>query len=168
METGGPDARGTIDCQMGEEFADFYRDQYATAVRLAWLLTHDHASAEDIAQSAFVRVRPRLDSITHPEAYLRRAIVNECRDLARRQIRSVAQLRLVSAGVSAFTTDQPPELIDAVGRLPYKQRAVIVLRYWADLPEEEIARIIGVRPSTVRSIAARALARLKKELPDDQ
>jgi RNA polymerase sigma factor (sigma-70 family) len=56
-------------------------------------------------------------------------------------------------------------LLDAVARLSYKQRVVLVLRYWADLPEGEIAEIIGARPATIRSINARALARLSKELP---
>ncbi len=66
------------------------------------------------------------------------------------------------------STDKPSELLDAIATLPYKQRAVLVLRYWADLREEEIANIVGVRPATVRSITARALAQLRKELPDDQ
>ena len=65
------------------------------------------------------------------------------------------------------STDKPSELLDAVGRLPYKQRAVLVLRYWADLREGEIAEIVGVRPATVRSITSRALEQLRKELPDD-
>jgi RNA polymerase sigma factor (sigma-70 family) len=64
------------------------------------------------------------------------------------------------------STDRPSELLDALGGLPHKQRAVLVLRYWADLREEEIAEIVGVRPATVRSITARALERLRKELPD--
>jgi RNA polymerase sigma factor (sigma-70 family) len=151
---------------MSDDFADFYRAQYPLAVRLAWLLTHDHASAEDITQDAFVRVRPRLTTVEHPTAYLRQAIVNGCRDRARGAGRSVTRMRLVSAGVESWTTDRPAELIDAVGGLPYKQRLVIVLRYWADLPESEIAAIVGVRPNTVRSLAARALAQLRKEIPD--
>jgi RNA polymerase sigma factor (sigma-70 family) len=63
--------------------------------------------------------------------------------------------------------DKPSELLDAVAHLPYKQRTVLVLRYWADLREEEIAEIVGVRPATVRSITSRALDRLRMELPDD-
>ena len=59
---------------MDDDFADFYRDAYPGAVRLAWLLTHDHAAAEDVVQDAFVRVRPRLDAVSHRTAYLRTAI----------------------------------------------------------------------------------------------
>jgi RNA polymerase sigma factor (sigma-70 family) len=64
------------------------------------------------------------------------------------------------------STDKPSELLDAVAHLPYKPRAVLVLRYWADLRDEEIARLVGVRPASVRSITSRALAELRKELPD--
>ena len=68
-------------------------------------------------------------------------------------------------GSGASATDKPSELLDAVAALPYKQRAVLVLRYWADLREEEIAEIVGVRPASVRSITSRALAQLRKDLP---
>ena len=71
----------------------------------------------------------------------------------------------IGVGAELSSTDQPSELLDAVARLSYKQRVVLVLRYWADLPESEIAEIVGARPATVRSINARALARLSKELP---
>lgn len=81
-------------------------------------------------------------------------------DGARR--RRVAAHRGHGRGAS---TDKPSELLDAVAGLPYKQQVVLVLRYWADLPEEAIAEIVGVRPATVRSMSARALARLSKELP---
>jgi len=152
---------------MGDQFSAFYRDAYPGAVRLAWLLTHDHAAAEDVVQDAFVRLRPRLDSIEHPTAYLRTAVVNGCRDRGRSVGRAEAGLRRVVILTEASSTDQPAELLDAVAGLPYKQRAVLVLRYWADLPEAEIAEIVGVRPATVRSITARALATLRKELHDD-
>ena len=144
---------------MGDQFSDFYREAYPGAVRLAWLLTHDHAAAEDVVQEAFVRLRPRLEAIDNRRAYLRTAIVNGCRDRARSAGRAEAGLRRVVILSEASATDHPSELLDAVSRLPYKQRA--------DLPEAEIAEIVGVRPATVRSITARALAKLRKELPDD-
>jgi len=150
-----------------DDFADFYREAYPGAVRLAWLLTHDHAAAEDVVQDVFVRLRTRLGTLEHRTAYLRTAIVNGCRDRARSAGRADAgwhRLRVVS---EVSSTDKPSELLDAVGHLPYKQRAVLVLRYWADLPEGEIAAIVGVRPATVRSITSRALDRLRRELPDE-
>lgn len=152
---------------MEDDFAVFYRDAYPGAVRLAWLLTHDHAAAEDVVQDAFVRVRPRLAMVSHRDAYLRTAIVNGCRDRARSAGRADAGWRRLRVVTEVTSTDKPSELLDAVAHLPYKQRAVLVLRYWADLREEEIAEIVGVRPATVRSITARALDRLRKDLPDD-
>ena len=150
-----------------EEFIRFYREAYPGAVRLAWLLVHDHGVAEDVVQDAFVRLHPRLGTIEHRTAYLRTAIVNGCRDRARSNSRAHAGLRRMWLATEESSIDRPSELLDAVAQLPYKQRAVLALRYWADLPEAEIAEIVGIRPATVRSITARALARLKRELPDD-
>ena len=152
---------------MDDDFTVFYRDAYPGAVRLAWLLTHDHAAAEDVVQDAFVRVRPRLATVDHRSAYLRTAIVNGCRDRARSAGRADAGGRRLRVVTDVSATDKPSELLDAVAQLPYKQRAVLVLRYWADLREEEIAEIVGVRPATVRSITSRALAQLRKDLPDE-
>ncbi len=151
---------------MDDDFTGFYRDAYPGAVRLAWLLMHDHAAAEDVVQDAFVRMRPRLEGVDHRTAYLRTAIVNACRDRARSAGRADAGWRRLRAATEVSSTDKPFELLDAVAALPYRQRAVVVLRYWADLREEEIAEIVGVRPATVRSITSRALERLRKELPD--
>ena len=150
---------------MDDDFTDFYRDAYPGAVRLAWLLTHDHSAAEDVVQDAFVRLRPRLATVEHRTAYLRIAIVNGCRDRARSAGRADAGWRQLRVVTDVSSTDKPSELLDAVAHLPYKQRAVLVLRYWADLREGEIAEIVGVRPATVRSITARALGQLRKELP---
>ena len=163
----GGDALSDISGGADEEFTRFYREAYPGAVRLAWLLTHDHGAAEDIVQDAFVRLHPRLGTVERPTAYLRAAIVNGCRDRARSAGRARAGLRRISLAAEVSSIDKPSELIDAVAGLPYKHRVVLALRYWVDLPEAEIAEIVGVRPATVRSITVRALARLKKELPND-
>ena len=155
----------TIHSGMDDDFVVFYRDAYPGAVRLAWLLTHDHHAAEDVVQDAFMRLRPRIATIEHRSAYLRMAIVNGCRDRARSTGRADAGLRSMRVTAQVSSTDEPSELLDAVAGLPYKQQVVLVLRFWADLPEAAIAEIVGVRPATVRSISARALARLSKELP---
>jgi RNA polymerase sigma factor (sigma-70 family) len=163
VEAPGVDAIGRIVGGMDDDFALFYREAYPGAVRLAWLLTHDHDAAEDVVQDAFVRLRPRLAAIEHRTAYLRTAIVNGCRDRARSAGRADAGLQRMGLVAMVSSADQPSELLDAVARLSYKQRVVLVLRYWADLPEAEIAEIVGVRPATVRSLTARSLARLSKE-----
>lgn len=148
-----------------DPFVDFYRLHYPSAVRLAWLLTHDHSVTDDVVQDAFLHIRPRFDTVLDGQAYLRACVVNGCRDRARSSQRSTARLRLVSATMLSSSSDHPSELLDAVATLPYSQRAAVVLRYWADLPEAEIARILGVRPSTVRSLVGRALSALRKDLP---
>ncbi len=166
MDGRGVDAVGRITAGMDNDFTRLYRDSYPGAVRLAWMLTHDHDAAEDVVQDAFTRLHPRLATIEHPTAYLRAAIVNGCRDRARSAGRAEARWGRIRLVAEVSSTDRPSELLDAGARLPYKQRAVLVLRYWADLPEAEIAEIVDVRPGTVRTITARALSRLGKEFHD--
>jgi RNA polymerase sigma factor (sigma-70 family) len=144
-------------------FALFYADRFAEAARLALLLTGDASVAEDLAQDAFARVRPRFDGLDRPWPYLRAAVVNACRSHHRGRARELARARRV--GVPDDPVLGADELLDAVGRLPYRLRAVVVLRYYEDLSEREIADALGVRPGTVKSLSSRALARLATEVP---
>lgn len=80
-----------------DPFVDFYRLHYPGAVRLAWLLTHDHSVTDDVVQDAFLHIRPRFDTVLDGQAYLRACVVNGCRARARSSQRSTARLRLVSA-----------------------------------------------------------------------
>lgn len=145
-------------------FDRFYRDQWPAAVRLAHLLTGDASSAEDLAQDALARMAPRYESLDNPGAFLRTCIVNACRSLHRARGReSRRMLRLVSRGSTSAGLGAS-ELLDAVDRLPYRQKAVLVLRYYEDRTEAEIASILGCRPGTVKSLASRGLARLQTEV----
>jgi len=149
-----------------DDFSSFYRSAYPGAVRLAWLLTHDASACEDVAQDALARVHDRFGSLERPEAYLRVAVVNGCRERHRRSERHERRLRLVHPRPDEPHEPAPgDELLDVLHRLPERQRAALVLRYWADLPESEIAEALGVRPSTVRSLVARGLDALRQELP---
>ncbi len=133
-------------------------------VRVAWLIVGSSAVAEDLVQDAFVRMARRYDSIAHPPAYLRVAVVNACRNELRRTRR--------------ISPDPPPEgvasqpemveLLDALRGLDRKQRAALVLRYVDDRPDEEIATILGVRRATVRSLVHRGLAKLRELTDDDR
>jgi RNA polymerase sigma-70 factor (sigma-E family) len=157
----------TVVSPRGEErersgFEDFYRERYQRAVRLAWLLTGDADRCEDVVQDAFTRLHGRWVTIVDPPAYLRTSIVNGCRDAARRREREQRRLRLVQAHDAVDPTDLV--LLDAVARLPYKQRAAVILRYWADLADEDIARTLDVAPATVRSLLFRALRSLRDEI----
>lgn len=144
-------------------FALFYRAQYAPTVRLARFLTGDDDSAEDLAQEAFLRLRDRFDELDNPAGYLRTVVVNLCRNHHRSARREA--LRLVRHGPSPTqVSERAAELDASLRRLPYDERAVIVLRYWLRLTEAEIADHLGCRPGTVKSRHSRALAKIRKEL----
>ena len=133
-------------------------------VRLATLLVGSPAIAEEVVQDAFVAVNERWDSVDHPGAYLRTSVVNGCAQVLRR--RTIEQ-RYRAARVEVADSEIPEQLIElrhALDRLSDRQRLVVVLRYFADLPDEEIAEALGVQPSTVRSLSHRAVAALRKEL----
>jgi RNA polymerase sigma factor (sigma-70 family) len=141
---------------------DFYRRRFPDAVRLAHLLSGDASVAEDLAQEAFVRVRERLDDVDAPWAYLRAAVVNACRSHHRSRGREAVRMRLVGAAPEGQLGAR--ELLDVVDALPYRQKAVIVLRYYEDLSEHDIAVALDCRPGTVKSLASRALQHLAKEV----
>ena len=140
----------------------FYRSRFADAVRLAHLLSGDASIAEDLAQDAFERVRHRFERLSAPWAYLRAAVVNACRSHHRSRAREAVRIR--KAGVSANSELGARELLDAVDALPYRQKAVIVLRYYEDLSEHDRALALNCRPGTVKSLASRALQRLSQEI----
>jgi RNA polymerase sigma factor (sigma-70 family) len=142
-----------------ESFTDFYRRAAPGMVRLAFLLTAGSATAEELVQDVFTRVHGRWASIEHPAAYVRTAVVRQAASYQRRAAleRRVGLLRQEEAVL-------PPvdELRDVVAKLPYRQRAAVVLRYYADLPEAEIAALLGCRVPAVKSLLHRALAELRK------
>jgi RNA polymerase sigma factor (sigma-70 family) len=140
-------------------FDAFYREHYAPMVRLARLLTGSVAEAEDLTHDAFVRVAPRLDSLERPAAYLRTAVVNACRSHHRHQ--AVVE-RLAPAAGEVATADHLVEFEDALARLPERQRDAIVLRYYADLDDADIAELLGCRRATVRTLVRRGMAALRE------
>lgn len=143
-----------------------YREQYASAVRLAHLLVGDRARAEELTQDAFVRLLPRLATTDNPGGYLRVVLVNLCRDHRRRQAR--ARNHPVERVADAPPPDLPPTSSAvwlALQQLPDRQREALSLRFYADLPTDQIAEVLGCRPATVRSLVHRGLAALKEVVP---
>lgn len=147
---------------LGNEFEAFYRSNWHGAVRLAHSLTGSAAVAEDVAQDVFHRMYASWGLADEPAAYLRVAVVNRCRSYHRR--RKVEQLRMPLLVATDAAVSQPRELDDAVRALPIRQRTVLVLRYWEDLSEAEIAEKLGCRRGTVKSLASRGRERLAAAL----
>jgi RNA polymerase sigma-70 factor (sigma-E family) len=154
------DASGVPLTTLPETFEEFYRRSRPGAVRLAGLLTQDARSAEDLAQEAFTRVFPKWSQIENPSAYLRTTVVNVCRTWRARDRNERSKLDLL--GLQDRVELGFDGLADAVAALPFRQRAVLVLRYYDDLSEAEIAQTLGCRPGTVKSLASRALKTLEK------
>jgi RNA polymerase sigma factor (sigma-70 family) len=147
----------------GERFADFYRREYDRSVRLAWLLIGSQAAAEDVVQDAMTGVYRSFGRIKSPAAYLRRAVVNRAKSVQRDEQRQQDRLMLQGQTRTAADVDDG-ELLELIGHLPYRQRVVIVARYWGGWSEKEIAGALGCRPGTVKSLASRALNRLRTEV----
>jgi RNA polymerase sigma-70 factor (sigma-E family) len=138
-----------------------YRRQRQQMVRLARLLTGSFEIAEEVVQEAFLKLQVSRSEIEKPEQYLRATVVNLSRgQLRRRRLeRGVPpEMRIVHPG------PEVDETWAAVCRLPSRQRAVLALRYYEDLPETQIAELLGCRLGTVKSSLHRALAALRREL----
>jgi RNA polymerase sigma-70 factor (sigma-E family) len=151
--------------------ADLYVRHAPAGFRLAYLLTGDRDAAEDLLQDAFVKLVGRLRHLRQPdafEAYLRRTIVNlsnnrfRRRALERTQVEREKRVR----GDDAAEPDVPLEqdMRRALLELPQRQRAAIVLRFYEDLSEREIAELLRCRPATVRSLVFRAVRVLRADL----
>jgi RNA polymerase sigma factor (sigma-70 family) len=146
-------------------FEAFFDAHYPATVRLAHLLTGSNASAEDLAQDAFARVLPHHGQLDNAAAYLRVATINVCRTWHRSRGREQDRFRRHGASPDVSITEASAELLDSIRRLPYRQQAVLVLRYWLDLSENEIAAALDCRPGTVKSLHSRALDAIRRDLP---
>lgn len=149
------------------DFASFVRASSRGLQRTAWLLTGDWHTAQDLAQTALAKSWPRWDSI-HPaaaEAYVRRVMVTTY--LAWRSRRWTGETPTLSLPEKASEADAfahldlRTSLLAVLARLPRRQRAVVVLRYFDDLSEAATAEVLGCSVGTVKSQASRALSALR-------
>jgi RNA polymerase sigma-70 factor (sigma-E family) len=167
--------RGTVVTPMGRDvegggrLEETYVRFAPGGIRLAYLLTGDRAVAEDIVQDAFVRFVGRLHSVRDPgafDAYLRRTVVNLSKNHFRR--RALERSDLERQASMRLAIQEEPDVSEheamrlALLTLPPKQRAAIVLRYYEDLPESQIAELLHCRPATVRSLVSRGLEALRQ------
>jgi RNA polymerase sigma-70 factor (sigma-E family) len=158
-----------------DELAGTFRAHRAELVRLAAFILADWGAGEDVVQDVFARMHGRHGGIARLEdrgsalPYLRRAVVNGCRSALRRRrlIRRHAEQSLCPAPTAeeaALLSDERRQVLAALTALPRRRREVLVLRYYLDLSEAEIAATLGVSAGTVKSTAARGLAELARAL----
>ena len=156
-----------------ETMDEVVAEQWVSLVHLAGLLS-SRAGAEDVVQDVCLatwRRAPEVTSREHLVAYLRAGVVNRCRSAGRRSVVAARYLRLVTpspasaehepaADMPVLAGEQSAEVLGALARLTTRQREVLVLRYWAELSEGEIADTLGISRGTVKSTAHHAQRRL--------
>lgn len=151
-----------------QEFEAWAAPRQRGLLRSAILLTGDQSSAEDLVQDALLKVADRWSRLRHeaPEAYARRIIYNAAvsRWRLRRRESPRADVPEVSVPGRSEAWLAGADVRAALQRLTPRQRAVLVLRYYDDLSEQQIAQTLGVTPGTVKSQAHVALRRLREEL----
>jgi RNA polymerase sigma-70 factor (sigma-E family) len=144
-------------------FDDFVAARSTGLLRTAYLLTRDHALAEDLLQTALTKAWFSWSRIQgDPEPYVRKILVNTFASWWRRKWNGEqAHADVPEPEPDGSTPDDRHDLWTAMGRLPRRQRAVVVLRYVEDLSEAETARLLGISPGTVKSQTSKALAKLR-------
>ena len=169
-DAGQPDARQAVSA--------LYEAHAVGLIRLAIVMLGDRPAAEDVVQEAFCGLYRRwgqLDDPGNAQRYVRSAVLNGCRSALRRLHRESRSARpdewletSESAEALALVNAEHRAVLSALRRLPARQREALVLRFYLDLPELEIARSMGISPGTVKSTTSRALAalgRLVQEVP---
>ncbi|MFR9774909.1 SigE family RNA polymerase sigma factor [Micromonospora sp. MS34] len=149
------------------EFREFVQVRYADLLRTAYLLTGNRDAAQDLVHEALLKVMRHWRRVDEPMAYVRRAMVNERTSRWRRVGLRELLTSTVPERAGPDSTEGVvvrDELLAALDRLPVRMRTVLVLRYWEDLPETEVAAVMGCSLGTVKSQAARGLARLREVL----
>ncbi|WP_223166660.1 SigE family RNA polymerase sigma factor [Nonomuraea sp. SYSU D8015] len=154
------------------DVAAIFAEHHVGLVRLALIMVGDRATAEDVVQEAFARTHAgwgRLRDGDKALAYVRSAVLNGCRSVLRR--RATVFRRAVpyeppvwSAESAALVGEERREVLLALRRLPRRQREALILRYYLDLTDQEIADTMGIGAGTVRSTIARGLAALGRAL----
>jgi RNA polymerase sigma factor (sigma-70 family) len=145
------------------EFSDFYTREFTPQVRRAFVLLRSNEAANDVVHDAMIEVLMRWSELREPGAYLNRSVLNRCRDLGRR---SVTHRRMLSKLVESTNGPGPQEpLGDLFDRLPFNQRAAVVLRYYSGLSIAEIAEALDCPQGSVGPWIDRALKAMKEKLP---
>ena len=157
-----------------EALEQLYAAHWRQLVRLAVLLVRDQGAAEEIVQDCFVAVHARWGRLRDPDkalAYLRQTVVNRSRSHLRHLTVVRRHAEREGAAPPAAGADQPSydaarrtTILDALRRLPRRQREVLALRYYLDRSEAEIAEVLGISRGAVKSHASRGAAALRTDL----
>jgi RNA polymerase sigma-70 factor (sigma-E family) len=159
------------------QFEDFVAGSTNDLVRTGYLLTWDLGETEDLVQETFIRIARRWDRVRrmdHPKAYARRILVNLVIDGADKRSRRRAELEIdegghaepvdLAAAEPLLRIEHMSELREALRSLPRQQRAVLVLRFFEDLSEPQVAELLGCSVGTVKKATWRAVGRLRDVL----
>lgn len=160
-----------MDRKQARAFEAFVSESGDALLRMAALLTSDPRIAEDVYQETLHRLARRWPDVDNPRAFCRRVMHNIVIDQARARQRRPRELGLSQAfdssdprsGDAAAAVELRPVLFAALDTLTAQQRAIVVLRYFDDRSENEVADILGVSPGTVKSTASRAVAQLRAQ-----
>ncbi len=158
-----------MDRKQAREFEGFVTESGDTLLRMATLLTADPDQAEDVYQETLHRVAMKWSRVDNPRAFCRRVMHNIVIDQARARKRRPRELFAVydrsdpRSGDPVTAAELRPSLLAALSTLTVQQRTIVVLRYFDDLSENEVAELLGVSPGTVKSTASRAVAQLRTQ-----
>ncbi|MFE9024170.1 SigE family RNA polymerase sigma factor [Streptomyces sp. NPDC007808] len=161
-----------MDAEAQDSFREFVENRSSALLKTAVLLTGgDRHAAEDLLQNALIKAAGRWQRVDEPEAYVRQILyrqqISRWRLKWRRRELTVAEPPETGAGADSASAAELRLLMrGALARLTVRQRTVLVLRYFEDLPEAEVARILGCSVGTVRSTTHRSLARLRALAPE--
>ena len=151
-----------------QEFRAFFEAEFRPLRRLGYLLTGDWVEAEDLAQEAMVRTYRAWGRITErdrPGAYARSVLVNRRRSLLRRSVVAAKHAEMLRSPDHQPTLGEESMVLwEAIRSLPQRQRAAIVLRFYEDMPEAEVAAVLEMPVGTVKSLVHRGVAKLRDTL----
>ncbi|MFP3991077.1 SigE family RNA polymerase sigma factor [Streptomyces sp. E11-3] len=156
---------------LDEEFQGFVRSRWSQLMRTAFLLTGEQHAAEDLVQSSLERTYVswrKVSAAGDPDAYVRRIMVNAHARRHRRKLKEFLSLQdsapvldTPERGDRMAQADDRAALLRGLAQLPARQREAVVLRYWEDLSETQTAEAMGCSVGTVKSNAAKGIAKLR-------
>jgi RNA polymerase sigma-70 factor (sigma-E family) len=157
-----------------EQVTALYEAHALGLLRLAVIMLGDRQAAEDVIQDAFLGLYRRWDSLSGPDkalAYARSSVFNGCRTVLRQRARQhtvvLVEPDTEPADARTLLGEEYREVLDALRRLPDRQREAVALRYCLDMPVDDVARAMGVTEGTVKSATSRGIAAITRMLKGD-